>query len=163
MNATLLKILILFLIFLLAAAGCSSKSEEQVNNGKTEQKSISKIDEISPGTIRVKATVKKIYTDRLSKNENSPCSKVPCNARIIVEKILGRGHSFNEVIHVGDSVDVNFAFTTVKTTKELFPNINKEYPGVSVGDKIITNLSGGTLFLKDEAVYSITDYELTGN
>lgn len=133
---------------------CSSSSDK-------EKQEIKKIDETPPGTMKIVGTVEKIFKDRLSDNSKSPCSKIPCYAQLKIEKILGRGHSVHATVSSGKVVDVNFAFTTGKADKKLFPNSNVDLPGIKAGDKIEASMSIISKDNPDTTFFTITTYQIT--
>ncbi len=59
-------------------------------------------------------------------NLSGPCSKAPCIALVKVSSAR-YGAAFPQLV-MGKEVRIKFLFTLEKTTKELFPNMEEEYP-----------------------------------
>lgn len=120
---------LLFMVFLLISCSSENNSSKELKIGR---------DKIAPGNIKVAATVVKIHHEKLSDDENSPCSKVPCYASIKIDSVLGKGHSFRENIVKGDTIEAHFTFTTGKADSSNFPGLTKAFPGVTEGSSFVS-------------------------
>ncbi len=90
-------------------------------------------------------------------DKSSPCSKVPCDARIEVLTIEQRGKDYHGQFAVGDFIEVHFTFTTGAATKELFPNLDVRYPGVKDGKPFRAVI---TYNESKKPKYTITEYTI---
>ncbi len=123
----LLAIMALTLSILLL--NCSSPREN-----KTLKES-----DISPGTAKIVGTITEIEPVSDTENLSGPCSKVPCIALVKVTSAV-YGSAFPQLV-MGKEVRIKFLFTLGKTSKELFPNMEEEYPGLEVGDEFTAVVS----------------------
>lgn len=94
---------------------------------------------ISPNHCRIVGTIVEINSSLAPANTDNPCSKVPCKAWVSIDEIIGYGSGFSNPLAKGAKVRVFFRFT-LAPTKELFPNMKKHYPGLSVGSSFIADL-----------------------
>lgn len=123
--------------------GCSSSKSEKSTSIKIKdpQGKIGNVGEqIPPGITRFKGTV--VFIDSTlekSSNPKSPCSKSPCWAKVRVNSVIGFGAG-GPVISKSDTILVKFAFTLARTTKDMFPNIIKQMPGLQVGSSFRADL-----------------------
>ncbi len=115
-----------FISFVLVSFNCNK--EVTKDNEKPE---LQKPDTVPPGHAYINGTVVEILP--VQKEANGPCSEYPCIANVKVNSIK-YGSAF-PVISTGKDVEIKFAFTLNKTTKEMFPNMDESYPGLNVGDK----------------------------
>jgi hypothetical protein len=121
MRKTLLTILVIISSLLLL--NCTTPKEN---------KTLSKSD-ISPGTAIITGTITEIEPISDDANDSGPCSKAPCIALVKVSS-AEYGASFPQLV-MGKDIRVKFLFTLEKTTKEMFPNMEEEYPGLEVGQE----------------------------
>lgn len=96
------------------------------------EKNLTKSD-ISPGTAKIVGTITAIEPVSTDSGSEGPCSKAPCIAMVKVASAV-YGASFPQLV-MGKEIRVKFLFTLNKTTKELFPNMADEYPGLKVGQE----------------------------
>ena len=108
---------------------CSSPKE---NNTLKES-------DVSPGTAKIVGIITEIEPVSDTGNLNGPCSEVPCIALVKVTSAVN-GSAFPQLV-MGKEVRIKFLFTLEKTTKELFPNMEEEYPGLEVGDEFTAVVS----------------------
>ncbi|NNJ53442.1 MAG: hypothetical protein HKP17_09740 [Ignavibacteriaceae bacterium] len=127
MRKTLFTILVTSLSILLL--NCSSPKEN---------KTLSNSD-ISPGTAKIVGTITEIDPVTDTGNLSGPCSKAPCIALVKVTSAI-YGSAFPQFTF-GKEVRIKFLFTLKKTTKELFPNMEEEYPGLKVGDEFTATVA----------------------
>lgn len=109
---------------------------------------------ISSGQCRVIAKVISVQPISTSAPKDSPCSKVPCKAVVMVEKVLGYGAGFTNPLTEGKETTLNFAFT-LSSTKDLFPSLAEHLPGLSIGDTFTGNIEG-TNTIGEYKIYSYT-------
>jgi hypothetical protein len=103
-----------------------------------ENKTLKESD-VSPGTAKIVGTISKIEPVSDTGNLSGPCSKVPCIALVKVSSAV-YGSAFPQFV-MGKEVRIKFLFTLENTTKELFPNMEEEYPGLKVGDEFTAVVS----------------------
>ena len=149
-----MKVMLLFLtvILYIGISGCSSN--KKIINEKTV---------IPPGVCRIKAEVVKIDSTLLGGTNNDPCSKAPCIAWIKVKNIIGYGAG-SATVKNNDILKTKFAFTLSPTTKELFPTLKEQLPGLAVGSlfvadiQLLPNILSGA---KKEKIYLVYSYKKT--
>ncbi|MDE3057512.1 MAG: hypothetical protein KGJ59_06110 [Bacteroidota bacterium] len=95
---------------------------------------------IPPNHCRIRGTITAIDSAFADSDSSQPCAKIPCNAEIRIDSILGYGSSFGEPVVEGKEYAVHFAFTLARTTKELFPSMNEGYPGLNVGSSFVADI-----------------------
>ncbi|MBU0474183.1 MAG: hypothetical protein KKF62_08460 [Bacteroidetes bacterium] len=117
---------------------------------------------IPRGSLFISGTIISIEKDKLSKDLNSPCSKVPCWALVKVDSIFGSGKQ-SPSLQLNDSIKVHFVFTLSKTTDDLIPSLSRKLPGLKENDKfkgnikVLASYSGKNNV--DKNSYSIDFYE----
>jgi hypothetical protein len=121
MIKTLLTILVTTTSILLL--NCSSPKEN-----KTLSES-----EIPPGHAQLVGVISKIEPISDDASLTGPCSKAPCIALVKVTSAV-YGASFPQLV-MNKDIRVKFQFTLEKTTKDLFPNMREEYPGLKEGQE----------------------------
>jgi hypothetical protein len=121
MRKTLLAILVLTSSILLF--NCSSPKEN-----KTLSES-----EIPPGYAQIVGMISEIEPISGDASLKGPCSKAPCIALVKVNSAV-YGASFPQLV-MNKEIRVKFQFTLEKTTKDLFPNMKEEYPGLNEGQE----------------------------
>ena len=103
-----------------------------------ENKTLSNSD-IAPNTAKIVGTVTEIEPVTGTGNSTVPCDIAPCIALVKVTSAV-YGASFPQLA-MGKNIRVKFNFTLEKTTKELFPNLKEEYPGLNVGQEFTAIVS----------------------
>ena len=122
------KILFLLsLIPILFLSFCSSNKE--IENTNKER--------VLPNNLRIIGTIEQIAP--LS-TKPGLCSTYPCTAFVKIEKVVERGLNFNTPVVKSDVIKIRFEFTLEKTSKELFPELNNQLPGLKVGDTFIADV-----------------------
>lgn len=146
------KLLILAVIF-----GCwQCKTKTPTTSNSTGTKTTPKATPVSRGTIRVVAQIVKVKP--INKNAaNALCGKNPCEATIKIEKVIGKGAFFNGDVDNGKSFDAFFV-KTLAPTKNLYPNLQKHFPGLKNNDRfqadIIYNMKAS-----EGSKYQVITYE----
>lgn len=94
---------------------------------------------IPPGHAKIVGII--IEIEPVSDNSylNDPCSKTPCIAVVKVSSAV-YGAAFPS-FSKDDEIRIKFLFTLEKTTKELFPNMEEPYPGLTVGQEFTALVS----------------------
>lgn len=149
-----MKVMLLFLtvILYIGISGCSS------NKKIINEKSV-----IPPNVCRVKAEVVKIDSTLLGGTNNDPCSKAPCIAWIKVKDIIGYGAG-SATVKKNDILKTKFAFTLSPTTKESFPTLKEQLPGLEVGSLFVADIQLLPNILssaKKEKLYLVYSYKKT--
>ncbi len=121
-----------------------------------ENKTLSKSD-ISPGTAKIVGTITEIEPVSDTENLSGPCSKIPCIALVKVSSAV-YGASFPQIA-MGKEVRMKFLFTLEKTTKELFPNMEEEYPGLKVGDEFTAVVAHIESIDETAPIFQVHGYE----
>ena len=136
------KLMITGLVSLCFILGCSSEKNITIkkNNNGDAQTTSAQSNKIPPGQCRIVGTIISIDSTLDKYSSKDPCSIHPCNAVVRVDSIIGYGNSFPP-LRQRSSINLNFIFTLGPTTKDLFPNLNEFYPGLSTGDSFIGNIS----------------------
>ena len=148
--------------------GCSKnaqqKPESQMSNLKMDSTSSGLSKNVGVGIpvgyCRVVAEVVSIDEVLDTDNPDEPCGKAPCTAKIRIVRVVGTGMSFSPPVMVDNTYDARFAYTT-GPTRELFPDMAEQYPGVKVGDQIEVDLAGIKPAMRSQeksAAYTIHRY-----
>ena len=128
--------LLLSFSFILSSINC----HKEVAKDKTD-KALAEPNKIPPGHAEITGKIVEIEPVSKLGEENDPCSKVPCMAKVKVDGVTyGAGFP---VLSKNKEIMIKFNFTLMPTTKELFPNMDDSYPGLKVGDKF-TAITGFT-------------------
>lgn len=112
------------------------------------------------GYCRVEAEVVSIDPAPDTADPESPCATAPCRAEVRIIRIIGTGAAFTPMVTAGSTVAVRFA-TTTAATEALFPEMERHYPGVTVGERIVTDLAASPPAMGQSAaaaVYAIHAY-----
>lgn len=142
-------------ILFVGISGCASNKKMIIENSISNQR-------IPPGECRVDAEIVKIDSTLIGNPSNDPCSKAPCIAWIKINNIIGCGAS-SSVLKRGDTLKTKFSFTLNPTSKETFPTLKVQLPGLKEGSSFIAyiqqmpNLSG----IKRENLYLVNNYYKT--
>ncbi len=136
--------------------GCASNKEITNESSISDRR-------IPPGECRVDAEIVKIDSTLLGNASNDPCSKAPCIAWIKINKVIGYGAG-SASLKRGDTLKTKFSFTLNPTTKETFPTLNEQLPGLNEGSSFLadiqllpSDLSG----MKKESLYLVNSYNKT--
>ena len=119
------KISIFELIFFMAVSFLSASCHKEVTKDDIMQT------KIPPSSARIVGEI--ISIEPVSYEYSGPCEKYPCIADVSLESIE-YGAAF-PVLSVGKKYRMKFDFTLSKTTKEMFPDMDKPLPGLEPGDK----------------------------
>jgi len=122
-----------------------------------ENKTLSKSD-ISPGTAKIVGTITEIEPVSDTGNLTGPCSKAPCIALVKVSSAV-YGAAFPQIA-TGKEVRIKFLFTLEKTTKDLFPNMEEEYPGLKVGDEFTAVVAHIENIDETAPIFQVYGYEI---
>ncbi|MGA8263718.1 MAG: hypothetical protein WB779_04705 [Ignavibacteriaceae bacterium] len=86
---------------------------------------------IPPGSAKIEGEI--VSIEPVNNRNIGPCGKYPCIAKVRLESIVyGAGFP---ALSVGKAFRIQFDYTLVKTTEEMFPDMDESYPGLLVGDK----------------------------
>jgi len=112
---------------------------------------------------RIEATVLIILPiSERAKMIGGNCAKVPCEARIRIEKVLDSSNAAVFSLRAGQILQVNFQYT-VKPSREIWPDAKFGFPGVNQGDRIRANLIGISSheeIARGNVRFSIREYEV---
>jgi hypothetical protein len=129
-------------VSLACLVGCSTQTQKAVRSDhQQQQQSLRPIADLStqiaPGRCRIVGTLVGIDS---TLEKGGPCSKAPCRGTVRVDSVLGYGAAFGNPIAVNEQINVRFAFTLAATTKDLFPTMTAQLPGLHIGAKFQTDL-----------------------
>lgn len=127
MNYKSITTLILISFLILLIVSCSSTKEPQTTLPSN----------IDPNNCRINGTI--ISIEEII-DPSGPCSTNPCVAKVKISNVIGTGSSFKIPLVKNDTINVKFAFTLSKTSKDLFPDFNKSFPGLKIEDKFIADV-----------------------
>lgn len=126
---------IFFVVIALLCGSCSSEhsamSQAVINPVKNS---------IPPGSCRISGTIIGIDSTLDLSDPAQPCAKVPCNADVRIDSVLGYGSAFGTPVVQGKEYKMHFVFTLSPTSKELFPLMNTAYPGLHTGSSFIADI-----------------------
>jgi hypothetical protein len=104
-----------------------------MNCSTTKENKTIKESEIPPGHAQIVGVVTNIEPVSSASGSDDPCSVAPCVAYVKVSSAL-YGAAFPSFKN-NEQVKIKFLYTLEKTTKELFPDMKEEYPGLDVGQE----------------------------
>lgn len=87
-----------------------------------------------------------------------PCTQVPCQAKVKILKILGKGNSFKARMQVGSEITIAFKYTLSGTT-DFFPDRNSHLVPLVVGDKFKAKVTTLTKLGIEGDLFEIGDYQ----
>ena len=93
--------------------------------------------DISPSTAKIEGEI--VSIEPVGDKNTGPCSSYPCVA-VVKLKSIEYGAAF-PVLSVGKEYRIKFSYTLGKTTKEMFPDLDKPLPGLRTGDSFIAMVS----------------------
>ncbi len=138
---------LLFLLGLLIFSGCNKETAE----------SFKLTANIPPGNCRIEGKILSIEKT-LNPDLNSPCSKAPCLAKVLVNSVYGYGAGFASRIAKGDTIDLHFNMTLSASTKDLFPNLDVRLPGLEEGSVFIGDIEY-VESINNPSIFEILYYE----
>ncbi len=117
----------IILFFVTGIISCTSNVSKQQKEAIPPQGK-----HFAPGTVEISGRIISIDSTRMSEDPKEPCGKYPCWAMIKVESVAGYGAGAPH-IGQGDTLETKFAFTLGPATKDLFPNLKVNMPGLQKG------------------------------
>ena len=114
---------------------------------------------IPPNHCRIIGSIVSIDETLISSDPSNPCSKVPCRATVRIESVLGYGSAFTDPLSRGAEIVVQFTFT-LSPTKDLFPDMSREYPGLTAGSRFLSDVEA--LQMRERGENSSTKYVIYG-
>ena len=125
-------VLFIFTVLFVGLLGCASNKKITNSNLISDRR-------IAPGECRVNAEIVKIDSALIGNSGKDPCSKAPCIAWIKINNIIGYGAGSAELKR-GDTLKTKFSFTLSPTSKETFPTLEEQLPGLSEGSSFIADI-----------------------
>ena len=165
MQAVRMVLLIVFSGLLLT---CSRTQQDNEKTGTAEEISSSVKPQaitgkrIAPNHSRIIGTIVSIDETLFSTDPSDPYSKYPCRAVVRIDSVLGYGSAFTKPLAVGTEIPIFFKFT-LSPTKDLFPNMTQEYPGLSVNSTFLADVEAAEVpepGKRSSIVYTIYGYEV---
>jgi hypothetical protein len=95
---------------------------------------------IPPGTCRLVGRVVAVLPQK-DPDKQAPCGRVPCRARVRIERLLGYGAAFHPPLAEGQEIQVYFTFTLSPTGK-YFPELASPLPGLKAGSLFEADMTG---------------------
>jgi hypothetical protein len=112
---------------------------------------------LPPESCRIRGKIISIKAVDSEVKGNTPCDKNPCDAEVLIEKVLGYGSSFSAMLYPEDVITLHFSFT-LSNTKQVFPDKNViELPGLNTGDLFEANIEGNLLNKKN---FTVNEYKI---
>ncbi|KAA5549245.1 hypothetical protein [Adhaeribacter rhizoryzae] len=122
-----------------AATGTITNQQPVITPGELPRKEImsqptpnNRPDRIAPGSCRLQGEIIAVLPT-LEPNKNTPCGKVPCQAVVKVQRVLGYGSAFDKPLASGQEINVYFHFT-LSPSARYFSELTKPLPGLKVGN-----------------------------
>ena len=110
-----------------------------INCSSTKEKKTIIESNIPPGQAKIVGIISEIELVPDNSAPGDPCSNVPCVALVKVTSAT-YGAGFPQLA-MGKTIRVKFLYTLGKTSKELFPNLKEEYPGLKAGQEFTAMVS----------------------
>ncbi len=170
MQSHLCMRIIITTVLITVFSGCSSKSDRTSEAEQTGSASESAsrgfpgntTAPVPPNHSRIIGVVANIDDIAETSNLSKPCSQAPCQAIIRIESVLGYGSAFGRPLATGSEISVFFPFTLMPTHM-LFPTLEKDYPGLSVGSRFLADVESRLAFQPEsgeKVLYIIYGYEI---
>ncbi len=149
-----------FAIFLIVSASLSCKATknrgaEKPAAGKQQPKAATV--PAGPLVCKTEAIVVKILP-AYDPDKNSICARYPCTVKVRVLKVADCGSSAISMPLVGDTIEVRFANTILKTER-ILPDLKPGYPGLRLGAVFTANMESHIKPM-DKTEYLVYDYAL---
>jgi hypothetical protein len=132
----------------------SAQSSQSAKTSPGVQQTMS---DIPPNHSAIVGRIVSISSRRL--NQPAPCINAPCMAIVRIESLRGVGMNFPDDIIAGEDYTIVFSCTLAPTTKEIFPDIPVQYPGLQVGARFTALLRYEPGFGTGARNFSISHYE----
>jgi len=135
---------------------------EQVQERTTSPEPSSEIEEMGgvegpTGTIVIGKVVKTWLDADRFEGDGHPCDTHPCEAEIELMAVTQIGSDFHGQFEAGDVIKVHFDFT-LDPTKDLFPELNTHFDGLTTGEFFKATLN--TPYASDHPdQYRVGEYE----
>ena len=170
MQSNLCMRIIITVVLITVFSACSSESgrtSEAEQTGSVSESASRGIPgttsaPIPPNHSRIIGVVANIYDIAETSDLSKPCSQVPCQATIRIESVLGYGSAFGRPLAKGSEITGFFPFTLMPT-HTLFPTLEKDYPGLSVGSRFLADVESRLAFQPgkgENVLYRIYGYEI---
>ena len=161
------KIVVVFLLLMIFSCKSAYQTKDKQKNDNPQAResllrASSQALTIPPKNCRIVGTIVFVDEPRSDLGADDPCSKVPCQAVVRVDSILGYGQGFVKPLGKGKEIEVLFKFT-LSPTKDLFPNMEESYPGLKLGSYFLADIEGYAIPQIDsnkQARYLIYGYEV---
>lgn len=153
--------LILILLFLLwISCIVERKKKQNINNEnlKTKNSTTTVANSSTKNSCTITGTIISIDSV-LSDDSGNPCSKSPCKAHVKLIEVKNCGVGFINKIYAGQEISIHFGFTLAPTTPELFPNMNKRYPGLKESDEFSAEVES-QMFPGNTFNYVVYEYQV---
>lgn len=135
----------------------NADSAQSSHTAKTSSAASQTMSDIPPNHSAIVGRIVSISSRRL--NQPAPCISAPCVAIIRIETLRGVGMNFPDDIIAGEDYTVIFTCTLAPTTKEMFPDLPVQYPGLQVGSRFTALLRYEPGFGSGVRNFSISHYE----
>jgi hypothetical protein len=126
---------------LLLAGFVPSCSASKDTTAKTVTLTVPQSPSLPPNACRIVGTIMTVLAPAAS-TEPGPCGKVPCQADVRVDSILGYGSSFPYPLAAGAIVRMRFSYTLAPTTA-MFPGTADLPKAMTAGDAFSGVMEGG--------------------
>lgn len=160
---------IVFLIIFSGLLLTCTKTRQNSEKTGTAEETVSSVEpqaitgtRIAPNHSRIIGTIVSIDETLLSTDPSDPYSKSPCRAVVRIDSVLGYGSAFTKPLTAGTEIPIFFKFT-LSPTKNLFPNMTQEYPGLSVNSEFLADVEAAEVPIPGESssiAYTIYGYEV---
>ncbi len=156
------------LVAVFSACGSKSNGTSEAEQTASASESATRVSPYSaaapipPNHGRIIGVVTNIHDITETSDLSGPCSREPCRATIRIESVLGYGAAFGRPLAKGSEIPVFSPFTLMPTNTR-FPDLKKDYPGLSVGSRFRADIESRLAFQPErgeKVLYIIYGYEL---
>ena len=137
-------------LFLVSILACKS-SKESADAGTNVSAAVAN------GKTVVIAQVLEILDDKLA---SYPCSELPCYAIVKIEEVLKSSANFQYPYAAGQEGKMRFVFSLSETTEKHYPNLDRRFPGLKVGDRFRASVSQEQLMESNSPQWGAYEYIL---
>ncbi len=142
----MIRLIVLF-IFVSAMSACKSRQTTPTTSRAEAPTNPTPVEKETQGPVsgeytQIDGTILEILPAS-HPSEDHPCAKVPCQARIKINKVIMIDRFYDHSFEGGDEIGAFFMFSLNPTGPHNFPNLSVQYPGLSVGDNFVGKVEKG--------------------
>jgi len=160
--------MVLLIVFSGLLLTCTRIQQDNEKTGTAEETALSVKPQaitgkrIAPNHSRIIGTIISIDKTPLSTDSSTLYAKYPSRAVVRIDSVFGYGSAFTKPLAAGTEIPIFFKFT-LSPTKDLFPNMTQEYPGLSAYSTFLADVEAVEVpepVKSSSIAYTIYGYEV---